>query len=141
APGHPRAAKPAPGRHRYTRGEPAAAREPTAILDVSNKSIEVDALVIRGERETVVVHIAVIPPSTANAAPVTKLAASEARNTAAAAISLGLPKRPIGYFASRLALISGSTSVPRIDRPIRVSATVPGQMPLAPMPYRELAAA
>ncbi|CAN0628066.1 protein of unknown function [Burkholderia multivorans] len=41
------------------------------------------------------------PPSTNNSMPFTKLASSEARNSAALAISPGSPRRPIGIWAAR----------------------------------------
>ena len=45
-----------------------------------------------------------IPPSTNSSIPVTKLLSSDARNTAAFAISSELPIRPIGTPAARFAL-------------------------------------
>src|SRR5271169_95098 len=44
------------------------------------------------------------PPSTNNSVPVTKLLSSEARKTAPLAISSGVPSRPNGTLATRLAV-------------------------------------
>jgi hypothetical protein len=46
-------------------------------------------------------QICAIPPSTKSSMPVTKLLSSDARNTAALAISSELPNRPIGTAAMR----------------------------------------
>src|SRR5262249_31913721 len=78
-------------RHRLTRRQPAAYREGVAVANVGGDLVESRGLVGRGEDS--LAHIAVIPPSTENTAPQTKLAASESRNATASAISSGLPKR------------------------------------------------
>jgi hypothetical protein len=52
-------------------------------------------------------QICALPPSTNSSMPVTKLESSEARNSAALAISSGEPMRPIGMVDTILAIASG----------------------------------
>src|SRR5437870_13796696 len=54
-------------------------------------------------------QICAAPPSTNSSVPVTKLLSSEARKTAARAISSGVPKRPSTTLAIRLALSCSPT--------------------------------
>src|SRR3712207_1128943 len=68
-------------------------------------------------------HHAVCPPSTTMACPTTKAAASEHSQTTAAAISSGLPIRPIGSCAITLPRPSG---VPPLKRSIIGVSTMPG---------------
>src|SRR5258707_1069759 len=82
-------------------------------------------------------HADVIPPSTAKFDPTQKLAASERRKTTASAISPGFPKRPFGYFGSRLFMASSLVSLPSSDLPIAVSAIVPGDTQLTLTPSFE----
>src|ERR1700722_713948 len=51
-------------------------------------------------------HICPLPPSTKSSIPVTKLESSEARNSAALAISSGSPTRPIGMVDTIRAMAS-----------------------------------
>jgi hypothetical protein len=54
-------------------------------------------------------QICALPPSTKSSMPVTKLESSEARNSAALAISSGSPIRPIGTVDAILAIASGGS--------------------------------
>src|ERR1700722_5264377 len=54
-----------------------------------------------------VLQICALPPSTNNSIPVTKLESSDARNSAALAISSASPIRPIGIVDTILAMVSG----------------------------------
>jgi hypothetical protein len=62
---------------------------------------------------------AVLPPSTVTTCPVTKDAPSEARKSAAAAMSAGLPTRPRGTPEAKAALFSG-VPVKRSSMPVSV---------------------
>jgi hypothetical protein len=76
-------------------------------------------------------HWAVQPPSTATSAPVTKLAASEARNAITSATSSGRPIRPMGCASPKPASISRPLST----TPSRMSVSItPGSTALARMP-------
>src|SRR5215813_8887061 len=70
------------------------------------------AIVPRSAR--VIPTFAVWPPSTANTAPVTYEASSEARKAAAAASSSGLARRPIGIAAPNLRISSSVITDPSI---------------------------
>jgi hypothetical protein len=54
-----------------------------------------------GSPGRLMVQIWVMPPSTNSSAPLMKLASSDARNSAALAISSGLPTRPTGIWVAR----------------------------------------
>ena len=72
------------------------------VGDVRQFSVAVDQREIEAE---VAAQIWAAPPSTNSSVPVTKVLSSEARKTAALAISSGVPNRPIGTLFTILANI------------------------------------
>ena len=73
-----------------------------------------------------------MPPSTTNSVPVVKEDSSEARKSAASAISSASPKRPIGMWTRRRCFFS-SVSRNFISSSVRSG---PGQRALTRMPSR-----
>src|SRR5262249_7783500 len=63
------------------------------------------------ERDEAMAHTAVMPPSTGGFTPAMKLASSEARNKAVAAISSRRPSRPKGTAAAKAARARSTASL------------------------------
>src|SRR5260221_86550 len=103
-------------RHKTTRPhDQFGAARPVVLQVIGNQAVNHVALAPAKRRPTN--QYWATPPSTINSTPVTYALSSEARNTAALAISSGVPMRSRGIFVTRsaCALSSSRTSRPGVE--------------------------